>query len=147
MECSRSDYSNLAADINLNEVTMWVGRWTQCSHPGTPHLIRLLYLLSVHSIYFHDSPSGPWVGNLSNTTRSRDQPRYYRACYCFFGLEKRVGWSDRNRGREDGKRYRRLASLSGLADKHRRTPISIWVPTDRRRCSRLSSFHWPQMTK
>lgn len=36
MECSRSDYSNLAADINLNEVTMRVGRWTQRSHPGTP---------------------------------------------------------------------------------------------------------------
>lgn len=89
------------------------------------------------SIYFHDSPSGLWVGNLSNTTRSRDQRRYYRACYCFFGLEERVGWSDRKTGRKDGTRYRRLASLSGLADKHRRTSISIRVSTDRRRCDRF----------
>lgn len=37
MECSRSEYSYLAADINLNEVTSRVSGWTQHSHPGTPH--------------------------------------------------------------------------------------------------------------
>lgn len=74
------------------------------------------------SIYFHDSPSGLWVGNLSNTTRSRDQRRYYRTCYFFFGLEERVEWSDQKTQRKDGKRYKRLASLSGLADKHRSYP-------------------------
>lgn len=107
-------------------------------HKAVTMGLRLAFPLFHHSsIYFHDSPSGLWAGNLSNTTSCRDRRRYYRACYYFTSLEERVEWSDCKTGRRDGGRYRRLASLSGLADKHRRTSISIRVPTDRRRCGRF----------
>lgn len=42
-----------------------------------------------------------------------------------------MGWGDGRTGSEERRRCRRLASLSGLTDKHRWTHIPIWLPTDR----------------
>lgn len=60
-ECCRSDYSNLATDVNLNEVASGVGGWTQHRHPGTRHPNSLSPLLPLPPA--PDSVSGlsEWV--------------------------------------------------------------------------------------
>lgn len=55
------------------------------------------------------------------------------ACYCCFGLEERVGWSDRKTGRKDGRRCSRSASLSGLL-----------FPSQSQQIGSGSSFHTRQ---
>lgn len=132
-ECSTSDYSNLAADINLNEVTSGVGGQPQHSHPGTPHPNLFHSLLSIKPPLYliSETPfeASEWVTSATPHAVGTNRGITEFGIAFWFGRVSGMGWwENRKEGR---RRYRRLPSLSGHADKHRRTHIPIWVPTDR----------------
>lgn len=130
-ECSRSYYSNLAANVNLNEVTSGVGGWTQHNHPGTPHQIAFLSL-SVLSIQVFPSPSlrqqFEWVTPATPHAVGTNRGITVFSIAFWVGRVSGMGWWENSK--KGMRRCRRLASLSGLADEHCRTHIPIWVPTD-----------------
>lgn len=72
---------------------------------GLPIRFSFSLFFQSNPLYLHhwDSVWGFWVGNLSNTTRSGDQQRYYCVQYCFLGWASEWdGVMGEQEGRKEG---------------------------------------------
>ena len=148
-ECSTSDYSNLAADINLNEVTSGVGGQPQHSHPGTPHPTLFPSLLSIKlpPYLISETPfeASEWVTSATPHAVGTNRGITEFGIAFWFGRVSGMGWWE-NRKKEGGGAGGYRAYLGTLTN-----TVGLIFPSGSRQIgtqrSRLPRSQCPQMTK